>query len=278
MRNEFHSSVKLNKKERNGISVPKDTWNSFFLWGTVNSTNSIDEKIEKRGNVGTIAEKTRIPFFSLFSFSHGIPIIFHSIRCSFKYAFYHSNNSWLISSAFGNAKTVRNDNSSRFGKYIDICFNRDGVIEGANIEQYLLEKSRIVAQNPGERNYHIFYCMLAGLSKEDKTKYDLMDASHYKYLTGVSLFIFQFCFKFNKKKLKFLMTRRARAQRAKAGMTPTSLPKSARLWRCSCFRSKRLPTLSASWPPSSTSATSPSRESSSVSRSWTFNEFRINLI
>lgn len=80
---------------------------------------------------------------------------------------------------------MRNDNSSRFGKYIDISFNKNGTIEGANIEQYLLEKSRIVAQNPDERNYHIFYCMLAGMSKEDKQKYDLQDASHYKYLTGV---------------------------------------------------------------------------------------------
>jgi myosin-7 len=80
---------------------------------------------------------------------------------------------------------VRNDNSSRFGKYIDISFNKHGTIEGANIEQYLLEKSRIVAQNPAERNYHIFYCMLAGMTKEDKQKFDLTDASQYKYLTGV---------------------------------------------------------------------------------------------
>ena len=90
-----------------------------------------------------------------------------------------------ILEAFGNAKTIRNDNSSRFGKYIDIVFNRQGVIEGAEIEQYLLEKSRIVHQMPEERNYHIFYCMLAGLSKDMKAKLELKDATHYKYLTGV---------------------------------------------------------------------------------------------
>ena len=53
------------------------------------------------------------------------------------------------------------------------------------MDQYLLEKSRIVHQNPQERNYHVFYCMLAGLSKEHKEKLHLKDASHYKYLTGV---------------------------------------------------------------------------------------------
>ncbi|PAV81570.1 hypothetical protein WR25_02774 isoform A [Diploscapter pachys] len=87
-----------------------------------------------------------------------------------------------ILEAFGNAKTIRNDNSSRFGKYIEVHFTHLGNIEGARIENYLLEKSRIVAQQENERNYHIFYCLLAGLSAEERKDLDLAAASDYYYL------------------------------------------------------------------------------------------------
>ncbi|KAJ0065199.1 hypothetical protein NL108_006548 [Boleophthalmus pectinirostris] len=88
-----------------------------------------------------------------------------------------------ILEAFGNAKTVRNDNSSRFGKYIDINFTQGGAIEGARIDQYLLEKSRVCHQAPEERNYHIFYYMLMGMSADQKKSLSLGSAAEYNYLT-----------------------------------------------------------------------------------------------
>ncbi|KAM9745591.1 unconventional myosin-XV isoform 1-T1 [Menidia menidia] len=83
--------------------------------------------------------------------------------------------------SFGNAKTVRNDNSSRFGKYMEV-FLEDGVISGAITSQYLLEKSRIVFQAKDERNYHIFYEMLAGLPSQQRQAFYLQEAETYYYL------------------------------------------------------------------------------------------------
>lgn len=77
---------------------------------------------------------------------------------------------------------MRNNNSSRFGKLIEVNFDASGAICGARITQYLLEKSRIVTQAATERNYHIFYQLCAGASDEEKEKWKLGKAEDYRYL------------------------------------------------------------------------------------------------
>ncbi|ANM63573.1 myosin 1 [Arabidopsis thaliana] len=87
-----------------------------------------------------------------------------------------------ILEAFGNAKTLRNDNSSRFGKLIEIHFSESGKISGAQIQTFLLEKSRVVQCAEGERSYHIFYQLCAGASPALREKLNLTSAHEYKYL------------------------------------------------------------------------------------------------
>ncbi|XP_051774892.1 LOW QUALITY PROTEIN: unconventional myosin-XV [Erpetoichthys calabaricus] len=86
-----------------------------------------------------------------------------------------------ILESFGNAKTILNDNSSRFGKYLHIHI-LNGVLVGSSLSQYLLEKSRVVFQARGERNFHIFYEMLTGLNEQQKQKLYLQEAETYFYL------------------------------------------------------------------------------------------------
>uniref|UniRef100_A0A6G1SE90 Myosin heavy chain, non-muscle n=1 Tax=Aceria tosichella TaxID=561515 RepID=A0A6G1SE90_9ACAR len=88
-----------------------------------------------------------------------------------------------ILEAFGNAKTVKNDNSSRFGKFIRVNFDASGYIAGANIETYLLEKSRTIRQAQDERSFHIFYQFLNGASPEERQEFLLEDVRNYTFLT-----------------------------------------------------------------------------------------------
>ncbi|XP_069758507.1 unconventional myosin-IXAa isoform X2 [Narcine bancroftii] len=84
--------------------------------------------------------------------------------------------------AFGNAKTAHNNNSSRFGKFIQVNYQETGTVRGAYVEKYLLEKSRLVYQEQNERNYHVFYYLLAGASEEEKKRFHLLKPEEYHYL------------------------------------------------------------------------------------------------
>ncbi|XP_065940998.1 chitin synthase chs-2 isoform X2 [Magallana gigas] len=88
--------------------------------------------------------------------------------------------------SFGNAKTVMNDNSSRFAKFLELSFRNDGQVTGASIRDYMLEKCRVVGRNEdcGEGNFHIFYGMFAGLSQQEKQDLFLLKPESYGILKG----------------------------------------------------------------------------------------------
>lgn len=83
--------------------------------------------------------------------------------------------------AIGNAKTTRNDNSSRFGKYSELGFNAQYAIQGAGMRTYLLEKSRVVFQSAGERNYHIFYQLCAASALPEMSHLQLRSQEEFHY-------------------------------------------------------------------------------------------------
>uniref|UniRef100_A0A8C9VQI5 Myosin IXB n=1 Tax=Scleropages formosus TaxID=113540 RepID=A0A8C9VQI5_SCLFO len=84
--------------------------------------------------------------------------------------------------AFGNAKTAHNNNSSRFGKFIQVNYLESGIVRGAVVEKYLLEKSRLVSREKNERNYHVFYYLLVGASEDERKEFKLLQPEDYFYL------------------------------------------------------------------------------------------------
>lgn len=114
-------------------------------------------------------------------------LILQQLSSLSQYAFRGGVEDTLLSAgpvmeAFGNAKTQHNNNSSRFGKFIQIIYRENGMVNGAIVQKYLLEKSRIVSQSDNERNYHAFYYLIAGASLKEREEFHLTKVCDYYYL------------------------------------------------------------------------------------------------
>jgi myosin V len=133
------------QQENTHMGTPQQSWKSQNSWTTPSNTRQPGPPLRERKNDGGLSDVTIC--------LSGTP------ENSIEAQVLQSNP---ILESFGNARTVRNDNSSRFGKFIEMQFTRYGKLIGAQIETYLLEKVRIVTQSLGERNYHIFFELLSG--------------------------------------------------------------------------------------------------------------------
>uniref|UniRef100_A0A8C1VGU5 Myosin, heavy chain 10, non-muscle n=1 Tax=Cyprinus carpio TaxID=7962 RepID=A0A8C1VGU5_CYPCA len=112
---------------------------------------------------------------------HNIPVMTFALQGELERQLLQANP---ILESFGNAKTVKNDNSSRFGKFIRINFDVTGYIVGANIETYLLEKSRAIRQAKDERTFHVFYQLLAGAGEHLRSDLLLEGFNNYRFLSN----------------------------------------------------------------------------------------------
>ncbi|XP_029028743.1 unconventional myosin-XIX isoform X2 [Betta splendens] len=99
-----------------------------------------------------------------------------------------------IMEAFGNACTLRNNNSSRFGKYIQLQLDRCQLLVGASVQTYLLEKTRVACQPANERNFHIFYQMMKGATDEQRKEWKMPHGQHYAWLPNTEKIIEEDCF------------------------------------------------------------------------------------
>lgn len=164
--------------------VAHKAFNAIFLQSLNNQSVVISGE---SGSGKTENTKSLIAYLGQLSYQHSNSNSQRSIADKIAESLRWSNP---LMESFGNARTVRNDNSSRFGKYIKLYFDlNSGVMMGGETVTYLLEKSRIILQSEGERNYHIFYEMLAGLSAADKKKYgNLTKPQDYKCLRGGNTF------------------------------------------------------------------------------------------